>query len=138
MVQCIAEVDPTHFTDCVSKLNNLMNSYQNRPPIGLSLFWAIGQGGLKNFDVGIQGTVLYKSILSRVKIFYEIGCTTEPNTRKSVFDMLYYICIQLSYLQYIFTYLEKCIFFITLIEIVLYQLPIIVNIIFYIYYSVHM
>ncbi|XP_045521969.1 transmembrane protein 214 [Pieris brassicae] len=42
---------------CITSLPksvSLRNSYQNRPPIGLSLLWALGQGGHNNFADGMK------------------------------------------------------------------------------------
>lgn len=44
---------------CGSNLANsamLRNSYQNRQYIGLSLLWAVGQGGYQDLMVGLKGT----------------------------------------------------------------------------------
>lgn len=43
----------------IPKSVSLRNSYQNRPPIGLSLLWTLGQGGYKDFAVGLKGKKIY-------------------------------------------------------------------------------
>lgn len=55
MIQLIASVDPSQFLKCTEKLNNIMVSCQNRPRVGLSLLWGIGQAGTFDFQVGFQG-----------------------------------------------------------------------------------
>lgn len=53
-LQYVALNDPK---SAAANLNNypaLRNSYQNRPPIGLSILWAIGQVGEKDFHLGFK------------------------------------------------------------------------------------
>lgn len=51
----LAKDYPEFCVASVAKSASLRNSYQNRPPIGLSLLWAFGQGGLTDFAVGLKG-----------------------------------------------------------------------------------
>ncbi|CAK1550700.1 unnamed protein product [Leptosia nina] len=53
-LQLIALEYPDFCITSLSKSVSLRNSYQNRPPIGLSLLWALGQGGYNNFAVGMK------------------------------------------------------------------------------------
>ncbi|XP_050674602.1 transmembrane protein 214 [Leptidea sinapis] len=54
LLQMLALENPEFCIVSIQKSMSLMNSYQNRPPIGLSLLWALGQGGHENFAVGIK------------------------------------------------------------------------------------
>lgn len=54
----MAQEYPEFCTASTAKSASLRNSYQNRPPIGLSLLWAFGQGGLRDFDVGMKGNLI--------------------------------------------------------------------------------
>ncbi|XP_053615013.1 transmembrane protein 214 [Plodia interpunctella] len=54
LLQMLANDYPEFCTASVQKSASLRNSYQNRPPIGLSLLWAFGQGGLTDFSVGLK------------------------------------------------------------------------------------
>lgn len=56
LLQMLAADNPEFCVASIAKSASLRNSYQNRPPIGLSLLWAFGQGGLADFDVGVKGT----------------------------------------------------------------------------------
>lgn len=58
MLQFIASIDPSQFLKCAEKLNKIMVSCQNRPPVGLSLLWGIGQAGIYDFNAGFQGISL--------------------------------------------------------------------------------
>lgn len=42
----------------------LRTSYQNRQAIGLSILWAVGQGGIKDFHTGLKGIKLFKRLVS--------------------------------------------------------------------------
>lgn len=53
-LQYLAYQQPETVISNISKLITLRNSYQNRKPIGLSLLWALAQGGQKNLTVGIK------------------------------------------------------------------------------------
>lgn len=46
------QVTSAHF----DKHSLLRTSYQNRQQIGLSILWALGQGGLKDFHTGLKGS----------------------------------------------------------------------------------
>ncbi|XP_072942522.1 transmembrane protein 214 [Epargyreus clarus] len=54
LAQMLAQSNPDFCIASIPKSASLRNSYQNRPPIGLSLLWALGQGGLKDFAVGMK------------------------------------------------------------------------------------
>ncbi|XP_039758977.1 transmembrane protein 214 [Pararge aegeria] len=54
LLQMLALENPDFCVASIAKSVSLRNSYQNRPPIGLSLLWVLGQGGLSNFAVGMK------------------------------------------------------------------------------------
>ncbi|KAL0870073.1 hypothetical protein ABMA27_006234 [Loxostege sticticalis] len=54
LLQMLAKEYPEFCIASIAKSASLRNSYQNRPPIGLSLLWAFGQGGLSDFAVGLK------------------------------------------------------------------------------------
>ncbi|CAG9564224.1 unnamed protein product [Danaus chrysippus] len=54
LLQILAQKYPDFCLVSLPKSISLRNSYQNRPPIGLSLLWTVGQGGLNNFAVGLK------------------------------------------------------------------------------------
>ncbi|XP_023933936.2 transmembrane protein 214 [Bicyclus anynana] len=54
LLQMLALDSPDFCVASIAKSVTLRNSYQNRPPIGLSLLWVLGQGGLSNFAVGMK------------------------------------------------------------------------------------
>ncbi|XP_049876600.1 transmembrane protein 214 [Pectinophora gossypiella] len=54
LLQILTQDYPEFCVTSMQKSVNLRNSYQNRPPIGLSLLWAFGQGGLRDFAVGMK------------------------------------------------------------------------------------
>ncbi|XP_045501564.1 transmembrane protein 214 isoform X1 [Colias croceus] len=54
LLQMLALENPEFCVTSLPKSVSLRNSYQNRPPIGLSLLWALGQGGYNNFSVGMK------------------------------------------------------------------------------------
>lgn len=54
-IQMLVHKYPKIAVDHLQKYISLRNSYQNRQPIGLSIFWALGQGGIKDFAVGFKG-----------------------------------------------------------------------------------
>lgn len=54
LLQMLAKEYPDFCTASSAKSASLRNSYQNRPPIGLTLLWAFGQGGLSDFTVGLK------------------------------------------------------------------------------------
>lgn len=54
LLQMLALEYPEFCVASISKSASLRNSYQNRPPIGLSLLWALGQGGNIDFGIGLQ------------------------------------------------------------------------------------
>lgn len=57
-IQLLALSDPKIVTVNLSKHITLRNSYQNRQPIGLSILWAVGQAGIKDFSIGFKGKYL--------------------------------------------------------------------------------
>ncbi|CAH0724228.1 unnamed protein product, partial [Brenthis ino] len=54
LLQMLAHEYPEFCIASIPKSVTLRNSYQNRPPIGLSLLWTLGQGGYKDFAVGLK------------------------------------------------------------------------------------
>ncbi|XP_063894378.1 transmembrane protein 214 [Helicoverpa armigera] len=54
LLQMLAQDYPEFCIASIQKSASLRNSYQNRPPIGLSLLWAFGQGGNSDFAVGLK------------------------------------------------------------------------------------
>lgn len=54
MLQLIAIEWPTVCVKSLAKNAILRNSYQNRAPIGLTLLWALGQGGYRDVNVGLR------------------------------------------------------------------------------------
>lgn len=55
LIQLLALEHPEFCVSSIQKSVSLMNSYQNRPPIGLTLLWAVGLGGVKDFTIGLKG-----------------------------------------------------------------------------------
>lgn len=64
LLQILAKVYPEFCVASVPKSASLRNSYQNRPPIGLTLLWAFGQGGISEFTVGMKGKISYNRLSS--------------------------------------------------------------------------
>lgn len=54
MLQLIAIEWPSVCIKSLAKNAMLRNSYQNRAPIGLTLLWALGQGGYQDAAVGLR------------------------------------------------------------------------------------
>lgn len=54
LLQYIALNDPESATANLSNYIALKNSYQNRPPVGLSILWAVGQVGAKDLHLGLK------------------------------------------------------------------------------------
>ncbi|XP_049549156.1 transmembrane protein 214 [Anopheles darlingi] len=54
MLQAIANHHPSACVNNLARNAILRNSYQNRSNIGLSLLWALGQGGYKDLNVGLK------------------------------------------------------------------------------------
>lgn len=54
MLQLVAQQWPTVCISNLAKCAILRNSYQNRSAIGLTLFWALGQGGYQDLSVGLK------------------------------------------------------------------------------------
>ncbi|KRT84526.1 hypothetical protein AMK59_2105 [Oryctes borbonicus] len=53
-IQLLTLGDPKLVVMNLSKHITLRNSYQNRQPIGLSILWALGQAGIKDFNIGYK------------------------------------------------------------------------------------
>ncbi|XP_066996654.1 transmembrane protein 214-B [Anabrus simplex] len=53
ILQLMAFQNPRIVVANIPNVTALLNSYQNRQPIGLSLLWALGLGGYKDLSVGI-------------------------------------------------------------------------------------
>lgn len=54
-IQLLLLGDPKIVITNLSKHITLRNSYQNRQAIGLSILWAVGQAGIKDFNIGFKG-----------------------------------------------------------------------------------
>lgn len=54
-LQYIAVNEPSLVSLNINKYVTLKNSYQNRPNIGLSILWAVGHVGVKDFQCGLEG-----------------------------------------------------------------------------------
>lgn len=54
-IQLLAMSNPQICIVSHEKFATLKTSYFNRQNIGLALLWALGQGGLKDFNVGFRG-----------------------------------------------------------------------------------
>lgn len=54
LLQYIALNDPKSATFNLNNYIALRNSYQNRPPIGLSILWAVGQVGWRDLHLGLK------------------------------------------------------------------------------------
>lgn len=54
LLQYIAASDPKSAAANLANCVSLRNSYQNRPPIGLSILWAMGQVGVKDLQLGLK------------------------------------------------------------------------------------
>ena len=55
ILQALGEATPSLCMTNAQRSQELLKSYRNRAQIGLSLMWALGQGGKKNLSVGLQG-----------------------------------------------------------------------------------
>uniref|UniRef100_A0A1B6KGB0 Transmembrane protein 214 n=1 Tax=Graphocephala atropunctata TaxID=36148 RepID=A0A1B6KGB0_9HEMI len=54
LLQLVATQQPSVAVSNVAKSATLRHSYQNRPAIGCSIMWALGQAGFKDISVGLQ------------------------------------------------------------------------------------
>jgi len=54
LTQLIADLQPTVVTANIPRYVELRNSYQNRPNVGLSILWSVGQAGNKSLHSGIK------------------------------------------------------------------------------------
>jgi hypothetical protein len=55
MLQLLAFQNPSITVANIQKVATLLNSYQNRQPVGLAILWALGQGGMKDTQIGFRG-----------------------------------------------------------------------------------
>jgi hypothetical protein len=55
MLQLLAFQNPSITVSNIQKVTALRNSYQNRQSIGLTILWALGQGGMKDLQTGLKG-----------------------------------------------------------------------------------
>lgn len=53
-VQFLALNNPQVTVTSLEKHTSLRTSYQNRQTVGLSILWALGQGGIKDFHIGLK------------------------------------------------------------------------------------
>ncbi|KAK5649111.1 hypothetical protein RI129_004003 [Pyrocoelia pectoralis] len=53
-IQLVALMEPSLALTSLSKHASLRTSYQNRPPIGLSILWGLGQAGIKDLHAGLK------------------------------------------------------------------------------------
>lgn len=60
-IQLLALYSPQITATHLEKHILLRTSYQNRQAIGLSILWAVGQGGIKDFHTGLKGIYLLKN-----------------------------------------------------------------------------
>lgn len=58
-LQSVALTDTKLILPNLNKYIALKNSYQNRPPIGLSILWALGQVGVRDLQAGLKGNIIY-------------------------------------------------------------------------------
>lgn len=54
-LQYIATTEPLLISANMNKYITLKKSYQNRPNIGMSILWAVGNIGANNFQSGLEG-----------------------------------------------------------------------------------
>lgn len=54
LLQLLATQYPTVTITNIDKFIDLRNSYQNKQAIGLSILWALGQGGFKDLSIGLR------------------------------------------------------------------------------------
>lgn len=55
LLQLLATHYPAVTITSMDKFIDLRNSYQNKQAIGVSILWAVGQGGFKDLSVGLKG-----------------------------------------------------------------------------------
>jgi hypothetical protein len=55
MLQLLAFQNPSITVSNIQKVAALLNSYQNRQTIGLTILWTLGQGGMKDIRIGLKG-----------------------------------------------------------------------------------
>ncbi|XP_049811857.1 transmembrane protein 214-B [Schistocerca nitens] len=85
VLQLLAFQSPLLTVTAIPKAMELMNSYQNRQSIGLSILWAIGLGGIKDFAAGVK---VWKGVMSpfiemRNYTNYVMGYAKDLFTRKA-------------------------------------------------------
>jgi TMEM214, C-terminal, caspase 4 activator len=54
ILQQIAKEEPSVCGNSLARSVMLRNSYQNKPQIGLTILWVLGQGGFHNVSVGLK------------------------------------------------------------------------------------
>ncbi|XP_065343684.1 transmembrane protein 214-B [Cloeon dipterum] len=54
LIETLSHVSPELAVNNLSRYESIMVSYQNRPVVGKTLLWALGQAGLRNLAVGVQ------------------------------------------------------------------------------------
>lgn len=74
MLQLIAIEWPQVCGQSLAKNAILRNSYQNRAPIGLSLLWALGQGGFRDITVGLRVWQNIMVPVLSVKLYTKFVC----------------------------------------------------------------
>jgi hypothetical protein len=79
MLQLIAYQNPSITVSNIQKVTALRNSYQNRQHIGLAILWALGQGGMKDIQIGLKGLYFnlkfeLKNFLWKIEIIYTGNC----------------------------------------------------------------
>lgn len=62
-IQLLTLNDPKIVLTNLSKHIILRNSYQNKQSIGLSILWALGQAGIKDFNIGFKGNFFFHMLL---------------------------------------------------------------------------
>lgn len=78
-LQYLAHKDPKIVVADLSKYTVIKNSYMNRQNIGLSILWVLGQAGVKDFHMGLQGNNTKIFIVALVN-FFRLACIlTEIN-----------------------------------------------------------
>ena len=58
LIQLLTETNPSLVTAHIPRFIELRNSHQNRPNIGLSILWSVGQAGAKSLHSGVKGRKL--------------------------------------------------------------------------------
>lgn len=74
MLQLVAQEWPSVSISNLAKCAILRNSYQNRSAIGLTLFWALGQGGYQDLSVGLKVWLNFMLPLLDLKSYSKFIC----------------------------------------------------------------